>query len=88
MEEEQRHGTLSPGAGVEGRLESAEPSERERGVHLTSVGEKLMRTSRVTALLTFTCSAFSQASLSCSAGPADCSSLWGRRAVGLGDVGG
>lgn len=49
---------------------------------LTSVGEKVMRTSWVTALLTFRSSTFSPASPLCSAGPADCSNLQGRGAVG------
>lgn len=49
---------------------------------LTSVGEKVMRTSWVTALLTFRSSTFSPASPPRSAGPADCSNLKGRGAVG------
>lgn len=60
------------------------PNKGEGGAHLTAVGEKVMRTSRVTALLTFRSSVLSSASQMCRP---DCSSLRDRGAVGQVDVG-
>lgn len=57
-------------------------------MHLTSLGEKAMRTSWVTVLLMFRSSTFSPASPLRSTGHSNCSSLQGRRAVGPGDAGG
>lgn len=57
-------------------------------MHLTSLGEKVMRTSWVTVLLMFRSSTFSPASLPRSSGHSNCSNLQGRRAVGPGDAGG
>lgn len=54
------------------------------GAHLTAVGEKAMRTSRVTALLTFRSSLFTPASHRCCP---SCSSLGDKGAVGQLDTG-
>lgn len=56
-------------------------SKGQGGAHLTAVGEKVMRTSRVTALLTLRSRALSPAGQLCCP---DCSSLWDKGAVGQG----
>lgn len=76
-----QQGTPNPGQGLRDAWKVWDlPSKGEGGAHLTSVGEKAMRTSRVTALLTF------RSSVLCPASPElccpDCSSLWDKGAVG------
>lgn len=84
-EEEHSRAHHTPGQGLRHAWKVWDlPSKGEGGAGLTSVGEKAMRMSSVTALLTVRSSLLSPASNLCCP---DCSSLWDKGAVGQVDTG-